>query len=138
MAPIFRTVGLILLLPFAVIFARYLAVPYGSNPGPVSTLLLVYGGYFILAAYAISFVAIGYQLSKRGVGSILTAGLACVVAYVVLSLFAFVMWRVVSGMSPKVSTEFAYVAPIVGYLIGAFLLGAGGFLLHARVKATAI
>lgn len=129
MAAIARIIGALFLLPFAMIFARYAAVPFASNPGPLSVLLLVYGGYLILAAYVVAFVAIGYQLSKHKVGSAILAGALCAAAYIVLSIFALVMWKIVSGMVASFSGLF------FANLAGAFVLGAGGFVLRSRISA---
>ena len=135
MTSIARTVGLLLLLPIAMKFAQYAAMPYAGDPGPLSALLLLYGGYLVLAAFASSFVAIGYQMSKHSVGSPIKAGTLCVVTYFA---FQFVMhpivWILVADISLSVSDFVRQVPSIIAYLAVAFSLGAGGFLLHARVN----
>ena len=129
--------GLLLLLPIIMILIRFAVIPYADDPGPISVRLLLYGGYLILAAYAISFVAIGYQMSKQDVGSALNAGAVCAVSFFILQ---FVISPVVGilalDISLSVNDFVGQIPTLFAYLAIAFSMGAGGFLLHARVKTS--
>jgi len=118
--------------------AQYSAIPYAADPGAVSARLLLYGGYLVLAAFAFSFVAIGYQMSKHNVGSITKAGTLCGVAFIAIQfVMSPIMWILVTGISLSVDDFLNQIRPLLAYLAVAFILGAGGFLFDARVIKSA-
>lgn len=138
LAPIVRNVGLLLLVPFAISLVRYAAFPYASSPGPSLAFLILYGGYITLAGYVISFVTIGYLLSKQSVGTAVRSGAFCATAYFILQfVIASIIWWLLSGTSVLASIDLAAIARAAAYLVGAFGLGASGFLIHARSSPAA-
>ena len=143
MAPIARTVGLLLLLPIAMQLAQYAAIPYGADSGPASVFLLLYGGYLVMAAFGVSFLTIGYQLSKYRVGSMIKAGALCATAYFIIQyIFGLAMRLYIFRDSWPIDFEltFIFIARGVAYSVAhialAFGLGALGYFLHSRTSLT--
>lgn len=117
------------------IVARFAAIPYSAFPGPISGVLLLSGGYLVLVAYVISFVAIGYQLSKHGAASLAQAGAICAFAFIVLQYaFSAAILKLAYDISIPVDIDLLVLARVTMYAAVAFGLGAIGYFWNARFR----
>ncbi len=117
------------------ILVRFAAIPYSGSPGPISGILLLSGGYLVLAAFVVSLGSIGYQLSKYNAVSVVQAGAICAIAYVVIQhgLTAAILKIAFDTSLPLEAGLMAFV-PMAVYATAAFALGVAGFLWSEKTR----